>query len=158
VKATPERMIDRIASRIAIDHGGCWIWMASLNHRGYGKFSVIEGGKRKYKNAHRIVYEFCCGPVAPNLDMDHLCRTRQCVNPDHLEPVTRGENIRRGDTGLRNASKTHCLRGHAYTEDNIYIVRRTNKPGMVGRRCRICELAKAKVARERRSSLECAPA
>ena len=78
--------------------------------------------------AHRWAYEDKVGPIPEGLDIDHLCRVRACVNPGHLEPVTRAENIRRAA-----AAKNACPAGHAYTEDNTYI-----RPGTVHRRCREC--------------------
>ena len=71
---------------------GCWLWTASLGTYGYG--SVRFGGQSR--GAHRFVYEALVGPVPDGLDLDHLCRNRACVNPDHLEPVTRRVNALRG--------------------------------------------------------------
>ena len=72
------------------------------------------------------------GPIPEGLDLDHLCRNRWCVNPEHVEPVTRRENLIRGQTTIaQNVSKTHCPAGHAYDETNTYYYR-----GM--RQCRIC--------------------
>jgi hypothetical protein len=80
--------------------------------------------------AHRAAYLALVGPVnKPQLD--HLCRVKRCCNPRHLEPVTAGENIARGDRNKGNP-KTHCLNGHAFTAENTY----TNPKGH--RVCRIC--------------------
>ncbi len=70
----------------------CWLWNAHLDREGYGGFSV--GGMSV--PAHRWAYEFCVGPIPDGLTIDHLCRVHNCQNPDHLEPVTRRENVRRG--------------------------------------------------------------
>lgn len=87
----------------------CWIWRGHINRRtGYG-----SRGKRL---AHRLLYEAAKGPIPAGMDVDHLCRVRSCVNPDHLEPVTRGENIRRG-------------RGTKLTDDAVRAIRRSRGPG-----------------------------
>ncbi len=72
----------------------CWLWTMSLDGRGYGQMWDRE--KRTRVTAHRFLYEHIVGPVPEGLDLDHLCRVRHCVNPAHLEPVTRAENVRRG--------------------------------------------------------------
>jgi hypothetical protein len=69
------------------DANGCWIWNGSL-WKGYAHRSRVT--------VHLELYRVLRGAVPPGLDLDHLCRNRACINPDHLEPVTRGENLRRG--------------------------------------------------------------
>lgn len=71
-----------------IDENGCWIWKGYVAKHGYGYQGRVP--------AHRAVYIEHRGVIPPGLDLDHLCRVRACVNPDHLEPVTRAENLRRG--------------------------------------------------------------
>jgi len=101
------------------DLGQCWVWTAGTS-KGYGKF---WDGRRS--QAHRFSYEMHRGAIPDGLDLDHLCRVRNCVNPDHLEPVTRAENIRRGETGklvgARQRAKTHCPRGHPYSGPNLFV-------------------------------------
>lgn len=110
------------------DLGACWTWTASVTTDGYGNF--WENGR--HINAHRWSYRLLVGPIPEGLVLDHLCRVRRCVNPAHLEPVTSGENTRRGNTGALEASRTHCPQGHPYDELNTY-----RFPD--GRRgCRIC--------------------
>jgi hypothetical protein len=89
--------------------------------------------KRAY--AHRVAYEALKGPIAVGLDIDHLCRNPGCVNPAHLEAVTHAENIRRA-MSLR-PRKTHCVHGHAYTDENTLVS---------GRKwiCRTCKRARDK--------------
>lgn len=71
---------------------GCWVWQRHVNEQGYAK--ITRAGRRVW--AHRWFYEQHTGPIPDSLELDHLCRTPACVNPDHLEPVTHAENIRRG--------------------------------------------------------------
>lgn len=110
--------------------GFCWLWTSVTNEAGYGTMKV----RSKFWLAHRWVYEQLVGPIPEGLVLDHLCRVRHCVNPDHLEPVTTGENIRRGLVALE---RTHCPKGHEYSEDNTYIERQ--KGVLVAKRCRICK-------------------
>lgn len=119
---------------------GCWEWTAALDGGGYGKL-YVQG---KYLVAHRLSYEWLVGPIPQGFTIDHLCRNERCVNPEHLEPVTHRENLRRGSgyAGL-NARKTHCPQGHPYAGDNL--VRDAQ-----GRRCRVCTNAKNRAAHHRR--------
>lgn len=97
--------------------GDCWEWTACTKN-GYGKFGRTGGTQI----AHRIAYELLVGPVPSEITLDHLCRNRPCVNPDHLEPTTRGDNVLRSHASLpgQNRRKTHCPRGHELTGDNLY--------------------------------------
>lgn len=126
--------------------GDCWVWTASVSIGGYGKYSISSGGKTTYPYAHRHSYSILVGDVPAGMDLDHVCRNRRCVNPDHLEPVTHRENLLRGGTlaGV-NARKTHCKNGHEFTEENT----RTNGKG---RACMTCHRAwdKARYARDGR--------
>lgn len=97
--------------------GDCLLWTGTAPH-GYGSF-WYDGKKVR---AHRFSYEHFIGEIAPGLVLDHLCRNTLCVNPDHLEPVTHAENLRRGD--WPNSRKTHCAHGHRFTTANTYLWRR----------------------------------
>jgi hypothetical protein len=90
-----------------------WLWTGARCRRGYGHFNLSHS---KQVRAHRFVYELLVGPIPEGLVIDHLCRVANCVRPDHLEPVTRAENDRR-----RRNLKTHCINGHEFTEDSVYI-------------------------------------
>lgn len=108
--------------------GDCWEWMGAIHKLGYGRFGITQGVQWQ---AHRFAYTELVGPIPEGLHLDHLCRNRSCVNPDHLEPVTAAENTLRAKPGSRNAAKTHCPRGHAYDDENT--IRRNGK-----RFCRAC--------------------
>ena len=115
---------------------GCWLWVASLDRDGYG----AAKHQQKSVKAHRLVYEVFKGPIPEGKTLDHLCRVRCCVNPDHLEPVTGPENTKRG----ARASSTHCKRGHPLFGDNLMIAGRVRE-----RVCRTCRrMAWAKHASE----------
>ena len=74
----------------------CWHWRGGNQNGGYGRFFVSgEGGRKTHALAHRWLFEVMRGPIPQGLDLDHLCFTPSCVNPDHLEPVTHSENLRR---------------------------------------------------------------
>lgn len=111
----------------------CWIWIGTIA-RGYGQF--WDG--QRVVGAHRFAYELLVDSIPGGLQLDHLCRNRRCVNPAHLEPVTRRENILRGaGVTARNAAKTHCVNGHELTPANTYI-----RPGArPGRECLTCNRA-----------------
>lgn len=112
---------------------GCWLWAGALSPAGYGRFDV---GSRNVR-AHRWAYEEERGPIPEGLSLDHLCRTRRCVRPGHLEPVTQRENVLRGEGfAAVNARKTHCPRGHPLSGENLY----RNHRGW--RQCRACNRRK----------------
>lgn len=113
----------------------CWNWRGSVND-GYAIFSVQCDRKTKWKRyrAHRFIYELMRGPVPLGLVLDHLCRNRACVNPEHLEVVPNKVNVLRG-VGLtaQNARKTHCKNGHEFTPANTRFIRPR------GRGCKTCD-------------------
>jgi hypothetical protein len=117
---------------------GCWLWIGPVNVGGYGK--IGKGGASRL--AHRVSYELLRGPIPEGMEMDHLCRVRCCVNPDHLEPVTHQENGRRGISGktvaARMAALTHCKNGHEFTAENTRTS--THPDGGVRRNCRACRV------------------
>lgn len=95
----------------------CWLWTATYGRKtGYGRFGV---GNQVVKDAHVVSYELTYGPIPEGLEIDHKCRVRLCVRPDHLEAVTHSENMWRSP--LFNGNKTHCVNGHEYTEENTAI-------------------------------------
>lgn len=111
-------------------NSGCYIWLGAVNTHGYGHLKF----KGKYWQAHRLAYEQTKGPIAPGLVIDHLCRNRACINPDHLEPVTNAVNVLRGNNiAASRAAQTHCKRGHKFTAENTY------RSGRSGRMCLTCQ-------------------
>src|SRR5690606_14651905 len=97
---------------------GCWVWSGARHGEGYGSF-YWQGSMRL---AHRVAYTALVGPIPSGLELDHLCRNRLCCNPAHLEPVTRGENMRRSPLcGQAKRNKTHCLKNHPLSGDNLYV-------------------------------------
>lgn len=127
--------------------GCCWLWVASISPQGYGHFSVTDGARRRVVPAHRFAFEISGGAIPAHHEIDHLCRTRACVNPGHLQAVTGVVNIRRG----QRASMFACLRGHLFTPANTRIY--TYRNGNVRRHCRQCQ----QLYEERRAGRESAP-
>lgn len=123
--------------RIRVEPGGCWRWTGTIDRRsGYAKASR----RNLSVSAHRYVYLHAGGIIPVGFTLDHLCHTldlacpggaclhRSCVNPTHLEPVTIGENSRRGRLIAANLAQTTCSRGHPFDY--------TDKRGW--RKCRTC--------------------
>ena len=109
----------RIVAKIKVNPDtGCWEWQGKLSS-GYGR--VVWDGRIQV--VHRVVFTILAGQIPAGLDLDHLCRVRHCVNPDHLEPVTRGENVLRSPIAPTavNARKTHCPAGHEYAPETTYV-------------------------------------
>lgn len=127
-----------VRANVMLDERGCWRWGQALLSNGYG-YAKGEVGKAR-RLAHRLSYEAFVGAIPEGLQIDHLCRVRDCVNPAHLEPVTCRINVLRGEgITARNAAVTHCPKGHAYTVEN------TKKERNGSRKCRQCVAAYQKV-------------
>lgn len=125
-----ERLPQRFWNKVYPEpNTGCWLWGASSDWKGYGKFCVAK----RNLMAHRWSYTMLVGDIPEGRQIDHLCRQKGCVRPDHLEPVTAQVNMLRGPTvAATNAAKTACPQEHPLTEDNVLSDR-------LGRRkCRTC--------------------
>ena len=125
----------------------CWLWTDWLNHDGYGQF-WLNG---KFFKPHRVMLLLKRGVSLDSygsLTVDHLCRIRHCVNPDHLEIVTMRENLLRGDTfQAHNSMKTHCHKGHLLQGTNLYL--KSNGQ----RNCRKCLAEASRRQHERKKAL-----
>lgn len=118
---------------------GCWLWIGAMYSNGYGHFATSS--PRKDHLAHRFAYERLVGSIPVGLTLDHLCRNRACVRPDHLEPVTQEVNNRRGmGASGRHFRATHCPKGHPYDGENLYI-----RPDGMGRGCKECRRESVRV-------------
>ena len=115
--------------------GDCWIWTGARTQKGYGLFNGADG---RMHGVHRISYELAHGPIGDDLTVDHLCEVTCCVNPDHLQLLTRSENAARTH---RCSRRTECIHGHPLAGENLYVT-----PD--GRRqCRACARERTKKVR-----------
>lgn len=117
---------EKIVGNISLNEDGCWIWKGYINKHGYS-------------NMHRKSYQVFIGDIPPRHDIDHVCRNRACVNPDHLEAVTRLEKVLRSTVGLRKKARTHCTHGHEYSSKNTYIFNGS-------RQCKACNANRKRTA------------
>lgn len=124
----------RFEQRITENERGCWIWTGAKSRpeNGYARLGPVY--------MHRWSYEYHRAPIPEGLEIDHLCRNTLCVNPWHLEPVTRKVNAERTEP----AQRTHCPQGHEYTPENTY-----RHPKIGVRMCRKCRVAKASAWRKK---------
>jgi len=122
----------RFWKHIQIDNAsGCWIWNGTIRN-GYGRVHYKKG----FKTAHRVVYEKLIGTIPEGMTLDHLCRNRSCVKPNHLEVTDMRTNVLRGFGATAiNARKTKCKRGHLLRGKNVYWL-----PNGGGRACRKCRI------------------
>lgn len=138
----PRSVILRLLRHAQFDNTAeCWVWQKGKSRDGYARIQV----GRKSRDAYRVAYEAFVGPVPEGLELDHLCRNRACINPAHLEPVTRRVNVLRGVSIVAvNARKTHCASDHPLSGDNLYI-----RPdgGRACRRCNADAVARLKLRR-----------
>lgn len=124
----------------------CWRWTGSLHpNSGYGRFWIEAHTDRL---AHRLSYQWATGEIPQGLTIDHQCRNRWCVNPQHLRPMTNVENVMIGMSPFAiNARKTHCPKGHEYTPEN------TGRAGSE-RYCKECRKIYKRQVRARKATNE----
>ncbi len=141
---------ERLREKFSVSASGCWLWNGPLSSDGYGKFQM----RSRSRIAHRAAYEIIVGPIPAGLELDHLCRVRHCVNPEHLEPVTQAENTRRSDIPWMVVKRSgRCKNGHLLAETGIKR-RRGDRQHII---CGECHRAYSRKAsrryRERRSAI-----
>lgn len=138
---------ETLRARTLVTPDGCWEWQGKLLRAGYGEAHY----RGRQMVAHRAMWLAVGREIPAGLQLDHLCNNRRCCNPDHLEPVTSSENVKRGwqrgrpltGATARNAAKTHCNAGHELAGDNLYRWRG-------GRICRACNRTRQAEAQARK--------
>jgi hypothetical protein len=127
-----QNAITRILKHTEANKQGCWLWTMPLNEGGYARASFNDSSYY----VHRISYEIFIGEIKEGFVLDHLCKTKNCVNPCHLEEVTdKINNARSTSPSAINKVKTHCPKGHEYTGENLFF---SVKDGIKIRRCKEC--------------------
>lgn len=138
--ALEQRLSSYIEQRVEHVPSGCLIWTGGLRTNGYVGISLY---------AHRIVWELHRGPIPDGLVVDHMCRCRVCLNPEHMRVVTHDENIMSGSSpSAWNARKTHCMHGHPWSEENTYFRPASSVRGVGTRQCRACGAESKRRAKE----------
>lgn len=130
----PRDLKSRILNKVTIDNeSGCWVWTGSVFKKRHGSYGQLRmfGKEGKLQRAHRVSYEYFVGKIPDKVELDHLCRNTLCVNPEHLEPVSHAENMRRGYWN----KKIHCIHGHLY-KNNTYINPRGHRECLICRKLR----------------------
>lgn len=138
---TTPGITERFLSKVS--KGECWEWQAYRDRDGYGKFFTHKvNGQAVKEYAHRWAYSRWKGEIPAGYEVDHLCRNRGCVNPAHLEAVSKRENNLRSESlSAKRSRQTHCQNGHEYTDESTHISKRGQ------RRCRICDRSAAAIRR-----------
>lgn len=138
-----QTVMERLMAKTRKLPGGCWEWAGVQNGEGYGKIRV--GGRRgRNESVHRVAYQHLVGPIPDGLTIDHLCRNRVCVNPEHLEAVPIVTNVMRGEGACaKHARNTHCPKGHPYD------IAGADRKGRPHRRCSVCTKASAESRKDK---------
>lgn len=158
----PEPYASKVRARILRnikEVNGCWEWQKSLTvHGGYAQLMLsLEPKKPQLFTGQRASWLVFRGDLQPGLHVDHLCRNRKCVNPDHLEPVTIAENVLRGAVAREGISANtplkYCRHGHSMTGDNLYEYKAEGLPRII---CRACKQDAARRQREKNIGIKLA--
>lgn len=120
-----------------VNRDECWLWAGGTDKSDYGTVSYWYDGRVMAKKAHRVMYEYFVGEVPKGKELDHTCNTPRCINPDHLQPLTHRENMR------KLYKPNHCNRGHELTPDNVYTYIKNKKTGRIGVQCKTCHSNKS---------------
>lgn len=110
-------------------NGPCWEW--------YGASFPNGRPKLNGRYAYRVIYEKLTGTPLDGLDLHHRCENPQCVNPWHMEPLTKAEHSARHGRAVSGYMPPVCPEGHEYTEQNTYTWT-DPKNGKTERHCRVC--------------------
>lgn len=132
----PPEVAQNVVSNVERSESGCWLYRGHVSSKGYGKVRVRRLSREHLISAHRVAYEYLRGPIPEGLELDHLCRVRHCINPEHLEPVTHSVNVRRGISPWGEMGRRPvCPKGHELAGRNLYL-----KPvkHFYKRQCRTC--------------------
>lgn len=152
-RRTRAQVIDVLSQNFEIDDNGCWLWTGALTNAAYGRFNW-KHEDANVPGAHRVVLHAIGQRVPRDMVVDHLCRVRHCINPDHLEVVAQRENVLRSPIapGAINAAKTHCPQGHEYSPENTYVQLPRKGRMTTGRLCKACVRARYLRSREQVSA------
>lgn len=156
----PRPLLDRFVDFIELANNGCWNWTGFKDRNGYGQIRErVSINLKKTKVAARIAYELFIGDIPNNpalkdtpgeITIDHKCKNASCVNPNHLQLLTRSLNSIEGGAKV-HAVKTHCPSGHEYTKANTQVRKLPN--GRLGRSCRECKRLSVLVSSHKRKGL-----
>lgn len=133
-------LAEEVINRCVIEQNGCITWEGAHDGKGY-PHAYLEG---RTARVFRFLYVWFIGLVPINHELHHRCENKACVNPFHVEPVTKSEHkFFKHPQALR----THCPKGHELTLENTYVLKNKTRQNSYKRSCRICE-------RERKSTPE----
>jgi hypothetical protein len=127
-----------LAELVSIDEQGCWLWTGYINNKGYGRWAAFY--------VHRLLWSLRHGAVPAGLELDHLCRNRRCVNPEHLVAVTHAENMRRAPRSGPVPHPEHCPQGHPWAVHAV-----ANSKGY--RECRACQVKSKRAYADRQKAM-----